>query len=741
MTGLALRIGGDTKALDKAMQRAQDIVAHQGKQMVSTMASVGTAMDKSLALKSLKYAAQNSTALTTALRGVAVAAGTIAVGVGLVKLLGAATEAAAEQVERLVKIGESAKSAGVSSTFFQQWTGQARSLKVEAEDLQKALEKLKAVSTVKQGEGGENARNESALEARLRQQVGAGNLSQSNLTSFLGASGNEARLRVMLDLIAQLQAQGKQLAALDLASQFFPPKIVEGIRNGTVEMDKLRKSLSDVKSTDVKIFEDEDIRNAAEMKRRLDEAYRIINNDLKPIYDDFASAGRDFYGSTVSWVEALAGGVRLLGQAYKFLKDSGSEADRIAKNIGNSGFSVALNDKLKSLFPDSYGEGNQTAIAQQLRDAANNKASLASLAAKLGGGAEAEAALAKLAGQMNPTNTAAAQAQSRSMTDGFFADKTKPIITAKPSSGGSADTDRTTSLERYVQSLERARDVAKAEYETVGLGVVAREKAVAMARAQAAAQQDVAAGLRDTATLTDAEVAKINAAAEATGRWKQQADDLRESMDFAKGLMGDALKGFVADLRSGESAADALRNALDRISTKVLDKLIDAGLNAAFGGGGGGFNIFSMLGLGGGYNFNGSGAFSFGAGGYNGAGPFLSMSSGGFTGQGGKNEPAGVVHKGEYVFSKKAVQKLGLGNLNALHRGFATGGPVGMPSVPSGLSRSGGGSITVSPTYSIDARGSQMSEGQFRAILAENNARLKAEMPGYLGKFQQRGGA
>lgn len=42
---------------------------------------------------------------------------------------------------------------------------------------------------------------------------------------------------------------------------------------------------------------------------------------------------------------------------------------------------------------------------------------------------------------------------------------------------------------------------------------------------------------------------------------------------------------------------------------------------------------------------------------------------GGYTGTGGKYEPAGVVHKGEYVFTQEDVRRLGLGNLDALHNG------------------------------------------------------------------------
>lgn len=43
--------------------------------------------------------------------------------------------------------------------------------------------------------------------------------------------------------------------------------------------------------------------------------------------------------------------------------------------------------------------------------------------------------------------------------------------------------------------------------------------------------------------------------------------------------------------------------------------------------------------------------------------------SGGYTGDGGKHDPAGIVHKGEYVFSQEATSRLGVDTLDALHRG------------------------------------------------------------------------
>ncbi|SES05421.1 phage tail length tape measure family protein [Rhizobium sp. NFR03] len=55
--------------------------------------------------------------------------------------------------------------------------------------------------------------------------------------------------------------------------------------------------------------------------------------------------------------------------------------------------------------------------------------------------------------------------------------------------------------------------------------------------------------------------------------------------------------------------------------------------------------------------------------------------SGGFTGPGGKMTPAGIVHKGEYVFDAESVKRLGVPNLERL-RGYAAGGLVDAPRAP-----------------------------------------------------------
>ena len=58
------------------------------------------------------------------------------------------------------------------------------------------------------------------------------------------------------------------------------------------------------------------------------------------------------------------------------------------------------------------------------------------------------------------------------------------------------------------------------------------------------------------------------------------------------------------------------------------------------------------------------------------AGKFFGFASGGYTGDGGKYEPAGIVHKGEYVINAASTKKLGLAYLSRLN-GYANGGLVG----------------------------------------------------------------
>jgi lambda family phage tail tape measure protein len=74
-----------------------------------------------------------------------------------------------------------------------------------------------------------------------------------------------------------------------------------------------------------------------------------------------------------------------------------------------------------------------------------------------------------------------------------------------------------------------------------------------------------------------------------------------------------------------------------------------------------------------------------GGSGFSFAGMLGGFATGGYTGDGGKYEAAGVVHKGEFVMTKEATSRIGVNNLYRMMRGYASGGAVGGTS-------SGGGS-------------------------------------------------
>lgn len=74
---------------------------------------------------------------------------------------------------------------------------------------------------------------------------------------------------------------------------------------------------------------------------------------------------------------------------------------------------------------------------------------------------------------------------------------------------------------------------------------------------------------------------------------------------------------------------------------------------------------------------------------------------GGYTGDGGKYQPAGIVHAGEFVMSKAATSRIGVGTLNRMLKGYADGGYVGGSSgVPMG-----GGDININISNEAGADG------------------------------------
>ncbi|MGH0280741.1 phage tail length tape measure family protein [Sinorhizobium meliloti] len=248
----------------------------------------------------------------------------------------------------------------------------------------------------------------------------------------------------------------------------------------------------------------------------------------------------------------------------------------------------------------------------------------------------------------------------------------KDLTTVDEKSGkkGRAGGGGKTEAEQYsdiVDGANRRISALKAEQEALGM---TEQAALALKYETDLLNQAQQKGIE----LTAAQKTELSGLANQMAATEVATKNAKEALDFAK----DATKGFLSDLRSGlangeglwKSFGKAAMNVLDKIISKVEDELVNA-LFSLNGAGGGGGLFGSILG---------------------GIGKIFGFASGGYTGKGAASAVAGVVHGGEYVFSKRATDKIGVRHLDAMHRsakGYQAGGNV-TPVMPAANQNAGG---------------------------------------------------
>jgi lambda family phage tail tape measure protein len=213
------------------------------------------------------------------------------------------------------------------------------------------------------------------------------------------------------------------------------------------------------------------------------------------------------------------------------------------------------------------------------------------------------------------------------------------------------------------------------------------------------------------------------------------AEIATKRMKDAYATVKDAVKGFLSTFTSAieqgkslwQAFGAAAKSVLDKIIDKIEDQLSTAITNALFSGG------KSASGGGGGGLFGGI----IGA-----IGSLLGFASGGYTGRGGASQVAGVVHGGEYVFSKRATDRIGVGNLDAIHsraRGYAAGGHVAtLPRVQAPANDRGSGDMNINVTVN-GARGNQEIQTMVASGVREGLSKYDKNLPNRLNQYNERG--
>ncbi|MCZ7929548.1 phage tail length tape measure family protein [Agrobacterium pusense] len=301
-----------------------------------------------------------------------------------------------------------------------------------------------------------------------------------------------------------------------------------------------------------------------------------------------------------------------------------------------------------------------------------------------------------------------------------------------------------TASDRFAEDLQAVRDRTEAlrqEMNLIGLSNEAQVKR----RTALDLEQKALADLREEArkkgekdlesiTLSPDKIAAIEQESVAYARQSEalrKAQEEQQKLNEWNNVARDATRGFIDDLIHGESAADAFAGALSRIADALLDDVLNSifKVNNAAGGSGGLLSgLFSL--------------FGGGASRYAGLSGGL-FSEGGFTGPGGKYQPAGIVHKGEVVWSQADVARAGgVGAVEALRKGYANGGPVGIsvPSVPSLRSMSAqSAGVVVNFNPVVDNRGASVEAvARQEKALAKMQGELQSRVEAAVRSAQKR---
>ncbi|MCJ7364070.1 phage tail length tape measure family protein [Klebsiella quasipneumoniae] len=115
----------------------------------------------------------------------------------------------------------------------------------------------------------------------------------------------------------------------------------------------------------------------------------------------------------------------------------------------------------------------------------------------------------------------------------------------------------------------------------------------------------------------------------------------------------------------------------------------------------------------------------------------VGFASGGYTGPGGKYQPAGIVHKGEYVFDQASTNRIGVSQLEALRNGQpldATLGRTGFGTGVQNVNSDNRRQTTVHAPINQEFHLLGITPEQLSATLNQNNRLLSRQLKGELTK-------
>lgn len=296
-----------------------------------------------------------------------------------------------------------------------------------------------------------------------------------------------------------------------------------------------------------------------------------------------------------------------------------------------------------------------------------------------------------------------------------------PVDPTKPKKASTAAVKKTAD-DRITADIQATKDRTEAlrqEAEMVGKSYQAQETRKMALDLEQSALADLREEARkkgvtdlESIKLSSEQVARINEVSDAYGRQAEELRKVQETQDRAEQAAGEFYDTFKSGIIGAITGAESLKEALSGILKKLGEMLLNSAFDQLFRPSSGS---------------SPSGTFG---GGFDFIGKLLGFDKGGYTGAGGKYQPAGIVHRGEYVVPKNTVDKMGVAGVEARLSGIAAPARLSAPVMPRlQAPANSNGPVVVNFSPSIDNRGASVEAVQ---RTQQQLDRLKAELPAHV---------
>lgn len=545
----------------------------------------------------------------------------------------------------------------------------------------------------------------------------------------------------MMKHIIQLRKQKGEQAAVNEAINLFTGVMAKRAEETNRATDNIGQSWQWLKKTASDSFDDIGITVRAWGNQVID-IFNLVEASIKDLFLNITSLDAKFTGTIAGWAEKIPGGGAItdfLGMDVEAMKKAGLEADK----------EIAANKK-------RYDELWKRVTAPNAQASYEAEARGATVKGEGGSSRESRDAVSKLAeDSAKKTKEARAtldagdrtlenyRAQARTLTETLETLRQTGDIHAKNTELSKqqsrfAELDeaaKTRSLTAQEKSLLSSREAilnAAKVVDQKNKEVEAQQKINGLAQqankyvTQMSEKTDA---LRDSAGLSSRQTQRMMEEAQLRQGWingggkledagyEKELAALRNYYAEEDKLRGDwksgAVSGWNEYLEAATNTYDAVKNVASSTLTGLSDMLTELMTTGKASVKEFGKSMLKMIldvtnrlmvayaiqaAMGWINGKAGGGGGSTPGGAYANAAAGVSFDSGGYTGAGGKYEPAGIVHRDEFVFTKEATKRIGVDNLYRLMNNgnlgrYATGGLVAGGS--SGGSQSGMASINV----------------------------------------------